>query len=293
MPELTSAEREERRRGLGGSDAPAVFDLGYGSPFALWADKVWGATRRVSTQMQRGHDLEPLIASKTAERLDLALEPAAGRVVHPKRPWMAANIDYWTSNNRLVECKASMWQHKGHEWGPDGDPEGVPAHIELQVRHQLDVTGSRRGWVAVLFVDTWELRLYPIEVDQTITDLLIDGEQRFWHDHVLTREPPPVTDPNSALEALTRLPVTSDYVDLPEDEALEMITALGRVSEVRLEAEKEEKRLKAELGRLLGDAKEGRIAGETAVTFKAQTRGSTTYRRLHIPKRFLSEVLAA
>ncbi len=119
------------------------------------------------------------------------------------------------------------------------------------------------------------------------------GEERFWTDYVLTKTPPPITNTAAAVEAIRYLPVSEDSVELPEGEALAMLAALDELSTARREAQAEEERLKAELMALIGPASEGTIGGRTAVTLREQTRGETTFRRLHIPRAFVEEVLHA
>lgn len=279
MAALTEADRERRRKGLGGSDAPAVFDIGYHTRFTLWADKVWGTRDRSTPQQERGHDLEEMIAVKAARKLGIADIWPGGWNDHPDHGWMFANLD-WETDGVIIECKATDHQWKGWEWGPDGDPEGLPARIDYQVHHQLEVTGAELCIVAALFIDTWELRTYEIKPDRELAAVIVDAEHRFWHDHVLAEAPPAIKDgPNAwdTLRALCARPGSA--VHLP-DEAREIIPELLTVSAARLAHEKHEKALKAELGRLLGDGEIGLIDGDPAVTFKNAAGGS---RRLIIP----------
>jgi putative phage-type endonuclease len=66
---------------------------------------------------------------------------------HPTEPWMLANLDrevIGTPEVQILECKtagingARLWK------------DGVPEYVQLQVMHQLAVTGSRAADVAVL-----------------------------------------------------------------------------------------------------------------------------------------------
>lgn len=269
MAELTDEIRERRRGGLGGSDAPQVFDLGYGSTFSLWADKVWGSKDSTNQFQQRGHDLEPLIGEKAAQRHGITDLFPGGWVDHPTIPWMFSNLDYTAEDGAtLIECKAMDWQWGRHEWGDDGDPEGVPASIEIQGRHQMECTGAERCIIAVMFVDQWDFRTYELKPDADITDMILAGERAFWHDHVVAQVPPPVTDGPSAWDALRQLCSTPDRgVDLDEHAAL--VEEFVTVRETRLAAATHEKDLKAKIARLMADAELGRIADQIAVTFKA------------------------
>ena len=66
---------------------------------------------------------------------------------HPQVPWMLANIDrevVGAADVQILECKtagingAKLWR------------DGVPEYIQLQVMHQLAVTGKQAADVTVL-----------------------------------------------------------------------------------------------------------------------------------------------
>lgn len=286
---LTAEQLQRRRSGLGGSDAPAVFGHGFGDPFAVWVDKLWGYPRQATARMERGHDLEPLIAEKAAARLGLRDLQPAGWVDHPNHDWMFANLDYTVDGGGvIIECKAPEYRDKGHEWGPDGDPEGCALHVELQVDHQLEVTGAELAVVAVLFVDTWELRTYPIKPDPDIQARLVDGEHRFWDEHVIAQVPPPITDTTSAWDAIRSIGTRPESsVDLP-DAAAALIDEYLHARDHRLNLTKYEQHLRAQLARLMADNEHGFIDGELAVTFTPPSTGEGS-RRLIIPNPYRKE----
>lgn len=283
--ELTDEQLERRRGGLGGSDAPPVFDVGFRSRFSLWASKVWGTEIRSTPRMQRGHDLESLIAEKAAQKLGLTgLEPG-GWVDHPEHPWMFSNLD-WLASDALgrvvIECKAIEYRDKGHEWGADGDPDGCALHVHFQAMHQIETAELDIVYVAVLFVDTWELRVFPIRRNHDLQARLVEAEHHFWHDFVVPKIPPPVTDASTAWEALRQVRQRPDSaIDLPPaaDELIEQyLTARAE----RLEMEKNEKALRAELAWLMQDNEHGMRHGEVAVQFRQPSTGEGS-RRLVIP----------
>lgn len=266
MPELTAEIRERRRHGIGGSDAPVVFDQGFSSPFALWAEKVWGREDWTSPFMQRGHDLEPIVMDKVAARAGVAL--AEGWWVdHPTVDHMFANLDAVTPDERPVELKVIEHRFKGHEWGDDGDPEGVPLNYEIQTRHQMECFDADEAIVGVLFVDLWEVRVYELKRDEQVAAMIVEGERRFWEDHVIPKVMPPVTDGPSAWDALRELCARPDAsVDLPDD-AADLISEWLAVRAERLAATKHETELKAQLAAHLGDAEYGYLDGDPVVEF--------------------------
>lgn len=289
MPELTPATLARRRNGLGGSDAPSVFGHGFNDPFTVWVDKLWGTPNRPTARMQRGHDLEPLIAEKAAVRLGLRDLQPAGWVDHPQHNWMFANLDYTAEGGGvIVECKAIEHRDKGHEWGADGDPDGCALHVELQAMHQIEVHAPELLVVAVMFVDTWELRTYPIKPDRDLQGRMVEGEHRFWVDHVVAQVPPPITDTVSAWDAIRSVDARPDSSTDLGDGTAELIGRYLDARQQRLDAEKHEMALKAELARLMVDHEHGFVDGELAVTFKQPSTGEGS-RRLIIPTPYRKE----
>jgi len=280
MAELTDEERAARRDGLGASDAAGIFGFGYRTPFGVWADKVWGAEVTVTPWMQRGHDLEPIIAAKYAAAADAGHFVPGMRTDHPEVEWLYATLDYRDINDgHPIETKA-VDRFAAPDWGPSLDPDGVPDHYELQLRQQVEVTGSDYGIVAALFVETWELRWYRIEADPNVTALLLDGSEAFWLNHVVARVPPPITNPDKDWEALKSIPLDVERtVDLPTESA-DLVLEWRRARGERKAAAKVEKECKAELARLMDGAGTGRIDGEAAVTSSEHYRGKTLVRKL-------------
>ena len=106
---------------------------------------------------------------------------------------MLANIDRevtGASDVQILECKtagingARLWK------------EGVPEYVQLQVQHQLAVTGKAAADVAVL-LGGQHLEIHRIERDETLIARLIQLERQFW-DYVETDTPPPADGSESA-----------------------------------------------------------------------------------------------
>lgn len=292
---LTDEQRAKRRHGLGGSDAPAVFDVGFSCAFALWVDKLWGNTITPTARMQRGSDLEPLIAAKAAEKLGfrdvtLASEMTAdGWVDHPDLDWMFANLDAICDGGEvIIECKAIEYRDKGHEWGHDGDPEGCSLPVNLQALHQLETTGAELVVVSVLFVDTWELRTFPIRPDRDIQGRMVDGEHRFWFDNVVAQVPPPIADTDTAWDAIRQIDEQPASKIVLPDTARTLIADYVTTRDQRLKITDREKKLRVEIARLMGDNTEGVLDDEIAVEFKQPSTGRGS-RRLTIPTPYRKE----
>jgi predicted phage-related endonuclease len=290
--ELTRAEKAARRHGLGGSDAGPVFGYGYGTPFSVWCDKVYGAEVEVTPQMQRGHDLEPVVAELFTRKTGEPVKAMTGQhwSTSPGTPWLFATLDYRLRRGGIyrrewLECKTAEWRYAGHEWGPDDSgPDGLPPRYLLQGHHQIAATGAARVIVAVLFVDTWDLRHYVIERDPTIAELLVEGERQFWEDHVLARVPPAISNPARDLEAARAIPVEGGAAQLGEDDRRWLVQWADANAAVTA-AEKEKAEAKAELVRLIGTTGQAEFDGRVAVTASYNKHGTRTY-LLKTPKQW-------
>jgi predicted phage-related endonuclease len=279
--ELTAEEKAARRDGLGASDAGPVFGYGFQTPLGLWLDKVYGVEVEVTPAMQRGHDLEHVVAEKAERRLEVDLCADAGQRWHEDISWLFASLDYVTpGGDTAVDAKAPTWQYTGHEWGPDDSgPDGLPPHYLLQAVHQMAAVPTLdRVIVAALFVDTWELRTYEVVRDSEFLELVVEGERRWWEQHVVARVPPPISRPGRDLEAAKGWPfVEGTAVELPA-EAVGHLATWVEANETLREVEKTRDAARAELVALVGDAEVGTVGGTPAVSTSYNRYGSRTFR---------------
>jgi len=197
-----------RKGGIGSSDAAAAVGLHpYKSPLQLWMEKT-GREHLLpqvdpddaTSPMYWGTLLEPIVAAHYTRRTGLRVRRINAVLQHPAHTWMLANIDREVVGSPLVqilECKTAGY-HGTRAW-----EDGVPEYVQLQVMHQLAVTGKPAADVAVL-VCGQELRIHRIERDETMIAQLIALERRFWH-FVETDTAPPADGSESADLALRAL----------------------------------------------------------------------------------------
>lgn len=111
----------------------------------------------------------------------------------PDKAWMLANIDrevVGTDEVQILECKTAG------EFGARLWRDGVPEYVQIQVQHQLAVTGKQAADVAVL-MHGQNLQIHRIERDEALITKLIELEAKFWH-YVQTDTPPPADGSSSA-----------------------------------------------------------------------------------------------
>ena len=265
-----------RRRGIGSSDAAAAVGLNpYQSRLALWMEKTgrdlcpaddFNDPLDDTQPMYWGSLLEPIVAAHYTRRTGLKVRRINAVLQHPEHPWMLANIDrevMGSADVQLLECKTAGI-HGAKLWR-----DGVPEYVQLQVLHQLAVTGKQACDLAVL-IGGQELRIHRIERDEAAIAHLIELEAAFWHQVALDQAPP--GDGSDSAEAALRALYPShreQLIDWSQDTA--MSRCFADLQAIRQRAEvlaTEEGVLAQRIKQAMGDA--GRALFET---------GEVTYRQ--------------
>lgn len=251
-----------RKQGIGSSDAAAAVGLNpYKSQLELWLEKT-GRDQGLpkadphdeESPIYWGNILEPIVASHYTRRTGNRVRRINAVLQHPDAslPWMLANIDrevMGAGDVQILECKtagingARLWK------------EGVPEYVQLQVQHQLAVTGKAAADVAVL-LGGQHLEIHRIARDATMIGRLIQLEREFWR-YIEADTPPPADGSESAELALRCLyPQDSgSTVDFSQDRTLSATFAdLVSVRQTLAGFEKLEAKLKQDLQQAMGDA---------------------------------------
>lgn len=281
----------ERRTGLGSSDAPIIAGVSsWKSPFQLWGEKVGLPTEELDGEwLEWGIRLEPVIAEKYAEETGRRLvDPEPFTVLrHPERPWCLATIDRYVADAGqplgVLELKtAASW--KADEWADE-----PPVAYQVQLQHQLAVTGASWGSLAVL-IGGQRFRWCDLPRNDRFIAILLEREAAFWR-RVETGDPPPVDGREGTRELLQAL-----YPESTPGQVVALPGAALAWDQQRLEAHAQvqhwtERKTEAEnlLKQAIGPAERG-IApnGVTYVwattTRKAYSVAATTVRTLRRQK---------
>jgi putative phage-type endonuclease len=276
LVETKDLPREEwlavRKNGIGGSDAAAAVGLSpYMSQLELWLIK----TGRDMTLPRPDPDdtaepvywgtlLEPIVAAAYTKQTGNRVRRINAVLQHPTVPFMLANLDreiLGVPDVQILECKTAG------EFGARLWRDGVPEYVQLQVQHQLAVTGKRAADVAVLLCGQ-QLGVHRIERDDALIARLIPLEAQFWQ-YVTSDTPPPADGSESADRALRCLyPGNASMVDFTDDRRLS--AAFADLVAVRADIDarvQQEATLKQTLQQAMGDA--SRAVFETGeVSFK-------------------------
>ncbi len=249
-----------RQTGIGSSDAAAAAGLNpYQSQLELWMQKTGRSAalpqpnlKDDSSPMFWGTLLESFVAAHYTKNTTHRIRRVNAVLQHPELPWMLANLDreiIGVPEVQILECKtagmngAKLWR------------EGVPEYVQLQVHHQLAVTGKQAADVAVLVCGN-EFRTYRIERDEALISRLIELEAKFWH-YVESDTPPPADGSDSADVALRALypQDCGETLDLSADAGMgATLTDLIAVRARLAENEKLEAKLKQSIQQRMGTA---------------------------------------
>ena len=151
LVKTTSLDRDQwlevRKGGIGSSDAAAAVGLHpYKSQLQLWMEKTGRDSELPvvdpqddSNPMYWGTLLEPIVAAHYTRRTGHKVRRVNAVLQHPEHSWMLANIDRevtGVADVQILECKTTGI-HGARLWR-----DGVPEYVQLQVMHQLAVTGN-------------------------------------------------------------------------------------------------------------------------------------------------------
>jgi putative phage-type endonuclease len=267
---------EVRKGGIGSSDAASAIGLNpYKSQLELWLEKTG---RAGSSGEHQGMDdprfwgtlLEPYVAVAYQQKTNRKVRKLNAVLQHPTLPFMLANIDrevIGSPDVQILECKTAG------EFGSRLWKEGVPEYIQLQVQHQLAVTGKAAADVAVLLCGQ-KLEVHRIERDDEIIARLMVLESHFWG-FVESDTPPSADGSESAARALRHLYRGNDTtLDFTGDvELSNTLDALAELDGELAAKEREAERLKQVIQQAMGDASKAAFANGL-VTFKRAKDGS-------------------
>jgi putative phage-type endonuclease len=267
-----------RHQGIGSSGAAAAVGLNpYKSPLELWAEKTGSATfpqpdpQDDRSPMYWGALLEPVVAAHYTRRTGHRVRRVNAVLQHPKHAWMLANLDreiIGAPDVQILECKtagiygARLWK------------DGVPEYVQLQVMHQLAVTGKQAADVAVL-IGGQELQVHRIERNETLIGQLIELEAQFWACVEERKEPSP-DGSESAQRALQALYPHDNGETLDWTQDIEMGSAFSDLQAIRQRIktfELEEARLRQRIEQRMGTA--GRVLFDTGEITYRKSKDST------------------
>lgn len=252
MSGLSPTQQKRRRKGIGGSDAGAIMGVSpWKSPVDVYLDKL-GLTESSPDNKAThwGRKLERIVAKEYAERTGYKLSKPRP-VKHAERPWMMASLDNMATTpndeNRLVEVKTAN-QYMTDKWGDEGTDD-VPEEYLLQCVHYMVVTGVFVVDIPVL-IGGQDFRIYTVEYEKELADMLIKRESEFWHNHVLKKIPPP---PMSGQDVETLYAIDNGLALMATEDQVKRVHELRDLKRTIKDLGDREVELKDELKIVLGE----------------------------------------
>ena len=185
---------EERRRGLGGTDAAAVLGVSkWSSPHDVWLSKRGeDAEKPDSEVMWWGRELEDIIARRYMERTGRLVWNPERMLQHPEHPCLIGSPDRLVLNaERGLEVKTAS-VYTASEWGPEGTDDIPPAYL-VQCLHYIALTGFAAWDVAVLIGGN-DFRVYTVRRDESLERDIVARLVEWWERHVVAGIEPDITD---------------------------------------------------------------------------------------------------
>ncbi len=238
---LTEQQLIERKKFVTGSDAAVICGLSpYKTPVQLWLEKTGQAEAEDisdKNHIKFGNFMESGVASWFAHETGKQVEVVSDMLIHKSLSWMAGNIDgRIVGENALLECKTA---YDDEGWGAIGD-NTIPEHYKFQVMHYCAVGGFDRAYIAVVFARSREFRVYTYERDLEAEARLIEREQSFWIDNVLSGVAP---EPLTSNDLLAIYKETEADPILATESIADDVRKLAQVKAERKSLEDEEKAL--------------------------------------------------
>lgn len=303
----TRAEWEEARRitGIGSSDAPAILGMSrYKTPFQLYSEKLGlvPSDREETEQLRWGNILEEPIAQRYSEETKRSVrnpKPHPGAFVIERSKtvdFMIAQIDRYTMRaptggpEDALEAEGVLEIKNAHFFMAQDwlDLQEPPSEFQIQLQHQLAVTGAKWGSIACLIGGVkfvWK----DLARDDEFIDLLVTKEREFWS--MLQNHVPPRIDGTEKTKAIIGKLHPKDNgltIELGVD-ALELVEEREALKADMKKAEERVTQIENTLKLAIGPNTAGAFRDGTVVTYKHQARAgytvqATEYRQLRVAR---------
>lgn len=284
---LTPEQKEERKLGIGGSDAAAVLGRSrYKTPLNIYNEKLgYGEEFNGNLSTAMGDYLEDFVRELYAKNKDLELEKPKDAIVHSEYYWMRCNLDFISADRKNIgEIKMTS---NAKDWGEE-QTDDVPIEALIQCAHNRIVAADRYGIdyqkvnILVLIVGFGppKIREYVYNKNEKLEQIIISKGKDLWQNHVEKQIPP---EHSATMEKSITLDNIIDDAVLADENAISLFQKHKMVSDQLAELKEEYDAIKDEFSKML-DNKTTLVDdnGNKLVTWKPQTRNrfdTTTFKK--------------
>lgn len=269
-----------RTQDLTSTDVAALFDLSpYRTRFELWHEKRSGEVVRISDndRMKWGRRLEAVVAEGIAQDRGWVVCPFKeyGRLPDLR---LGASFDFRIlattgfrdpasdeardASDAILEIKTVDAFAFKQGWIIEDDYVEAPPHIELQVQHQMLVSGLRRAFIGVLIGGN-RIEVLEREADDQVHAGIIAAARHFWTSIADGRAPDPVMpDDARAVIRLNQHAEPGKLIDARSDALItELVSQYDYLGRQAKGIADERDVVKAELLSRIGDAEKVLLDG--------------------------------
>jgi len=278
---ITPEQRQRRQKHLGSSDMPVIMGL---YPYSTTPNDVYWS--KVSPlPADDGEDYLTIGNYMEKVLIRFAADELGQEVLHEKEedlyhvganPLFAANLDgLLADRSAAVECKYCNAEY-AQGYGDEGSDQ-VPDHVLIQCQHQMYCAGLDRVYVAVAMAGySLSLRLFHVDRDPEIIQMIVDFGSEWWKEHVEAQVPPEEVTPMYVLKAKQRVPFRAVDLDASLIALVDQFYALkAQGKDVETQAE----HLKARIIDALGDAEIGHLPDGRMLTYQQYSRSGFDKKR--------------
>lgn len=266
---LTEQQLQERKTGIGGSDAAAVCGISkYKTPVQVYLDKL-GLSHGVEENeaMYWGNVLEPIVRDEYIRRSGEKVTTTDIIKRHSEHNFMLANVDGIIGNGKAIFEAKICSSYNMIEWGEPGTDE-MPQSYLMQCAHYAAVYDVAYVDLGVLFGNRWHFEIYRYHRNKQLEKNLIEIERDFWNNHVLKEIPP---EPINSGDVVLLYPSDNGGIADADDEICGHLLEYQALKEKIREYEKQADYFKTQVISHMKEASSLLNSGVLLATYKQQT----------------------
>lgn len=283
-PDLATPEDQQwaadRMQAVGASESACLFGAHpYLSPLALYYRKRGLVDDKIENEEAAlwGLLLEEPIAKEYSRRTGRTVRrhPQGEFVISASEPWMGCTPDYYQTapvGDGILQIKTAS------AWLEDSWDDGIPLGYQVQLQHELRVTGYPRATLAVLFGGQ-RLAWFDIERNEPFMAVLSEKCRRFM-ECVQRGERPEVDGSDVTERALRMLHPRDNGTSIALPAEADDWTAMIEEAEATIKAgESIKKTMRNRLREAMGEASIGETPGGIVWTNRADKNGKRALKR--------------
>ena len=243
-----------RERNINSTEVASLFGIGkFMTPFELWHIKNGNIDDpfKSNVRVEAGKRLERVIGDWILEKLELKGGPF-NCYIEDRDKRIGSTFDFEIPElDALLEVKNVDYLVFRDEWHSEGDIiVDAPLHIEMQVQHQMLLSGKKKCLIGILVGGNTPLYLWR-DADPKVHEAIVEAVAKFWESK--TPPPPDYEADWSAINSLFARSEEGLSIEATDEiEELSVEYAQARVEEKAAALKK--KVARAKMLELIGDA---------------------------------------